>query len=189
MAGMKELIPVFAVLVGGLFLLGLLGLIARALIKKRSGDAEQAGTADAIDCYAPRKTVLSPAERSFLGVLEQVLPEDVGLLVKIRLGDVFVTRQGLTASQRASAWNRINQKHVDFLLVRTTDLAPLAGIELDDSSHEEDTRKRRDRFVDAVFESCNVPLLHVPVQAAYNPTELKSTIARAHYADELRQRV
>jgi hypothetical protein len=180
---MKQLIPVFAAMIGGLVLLGILGQIVRGIVRKRAVNKENEPAADAIRLFAARKAVLSPAERSFLGVLEQVLPEDVGLLVKIRLGDVFVTRQGLAASDRAAAWNRINQKHVDFLLVRNTDLAPIAGIELDDSSHEEDSRKRRDEFVDGVFKSCNIPLLHVPAQAAYNPNELKAKIEACLSAD------
>jgi hypothetical protein len=109
-------------------------------------------------------------------VLEPLLPDGVGYLIKIRLGDVFVTKKGLDASRRASAWNRINQKHVDFLLVSTTDLKPLAGIELDDTSHDEKRRKTRDAFVDDVFRSCGLPLLHVPAQASYNPTDLRMKV-------------
>ena len=41
-------------------------------------------------------------------------------------------QSGLDSSARQSARNRIDRKHVDFLLVHTDDLALLAGIELDD---------------------------------------------------------
>jgi uncharacterized tellurite resistance protein B-like protein len=121
--------------------------------------------------------VLSPAERSFLGVLQQVLPEDVNVLPKVRLGDVFVTRSGLTNSERASAWNRINQKHVDFLLVKKADLAPIAGIELDDRSHEREERKQRDAFVDEVFGANAVPLLHLKARTSYALAELRSQVS------------
>ncbi len=126
--------------------------------------------------YHARIAVFSAAERSFLGVLEGVLPDGVTWMGKIRLGDVFVTRKGLTPSRRSAAWNRINQKHVDFLLVSMRDFVPLAGIELDDKSHEEDDRKRRDAFVDEVFRSSSVPLLHIAAQAAYNAAELRAKI-------------
>lgn len=126
--------------------------------------------------YQTRPAILSPAERSFLGVLESVLPPEATYLGKVRLGDVFVTRKGLTSSRRTSARNRINQKHVDFLLVRKSDFAPLAGIELDDKSHDEEDRKERDRFVDRVFASCAIPLLHVHASATYNVAELRLKI-------------
>ena len=90
---------------------------------------------------------------------------------------MFKPRKGLSPSLRTRAGNRINQKHVDFLLVRTTDLAPVAGVELDDSSHERADRKKRDVFVDEVFRTCKLPLLHVPAQASYNTAELRASIS------------
>lgn len=130
-----------------------------------------------LDSYELRKVIFTPAERSFAGVLDGALPEGVTWLGKVRLGDVFKTRKGLSPSQRATAANRIDRKHIDFLLVRSSDLAPLAGVELDDSSHEGADRKQRDAFVDDLFRSCALPILHVPAQAAYNQTDLRAKIA------------
>ena len=154
-------------------------LLALALVVARKIASAPVGESDAAAdlVYQVRPSVLSAAERSFVGVLEPLLPEGVGYLLKIRLGDVFTTRKGLHASRRAGAWNRINQKHVDMLLVDTRDLRPLAGIELDDSSHADERRKTRDAFVDDVFHACGVPLLHVPAQGSYNPAELRAKIA------------
>lgn len=161
-------------------ILAIILLVAVAIIatvmKARLG-AAQTPTATGDD-YQTRKAIFSPAERSFLGVLGRALPEGVTWLGKVRLGDVFVTRKGLSPSRRSAAWNRINQKHVDFLLVRSIDFAPLAGIELDDSSHDEDERKERDAFVDQVFRSSNLPLLHVRAQGTYNPAQLRADIAK-----------
>lgn len=150
--------------------------IAAAILKQKLGvAAPDAGPGDAKD-YILQAAILTPAERSFLGVLEPLLPDDVGYLVKVRLGDVFTTRKGLDASRRTRARNRINQKHVDFLLIRTSDLKPLAGVELDDSSHDAEDRQKRDAFVDGVFQSCQLPLLHMPARATYNPNELRASL-------------
>ncbi len=127
--------------------------------------------------YELRGPILTPAERSFIGVLENSLPDGISLLAKVRLGDIFKPRRGLSPALRTRAGNKINQKHVDFLLVRTTDVTPVAGIELDDRSHERADRKQRDTFVDEVFRACNLPLLHVPAKATYSVTELRSQIA------------
>src|SRR6185369_7132232 len=106
----------------------------------------------------------------------------VRMFGKVNLADVFKARKGLSQSERRSALNSIDRKHVDFLLVRSSDLAPLAGVELDDRSHERDDRKDRDAFVDEVFRSCALPLLHIPAQAGYNQAELRTKIeiGRAH---------
>lgn len=126
--------------------------------------------------YELRPTLLTPAERSFAGVLDGVVPDGVTWFAKVRLGDVFKTRTGLAPGDRSRASNRINQKHVDFLLVRSNDLVPIAGIELDDSSHETARRRNRDAFVDDVFHSCHLPLLHVPAQAGYIQAEVRRKI-------------
>src|SRR5688500_10700506 len=120
----------------------LLAGVAVILVSKK-GVGPEAGKVDPA-AYSARPTLFSPAERSFLGVMDGVLPDGVSWLGKVRLGDVLTTRKGLSNSERTSAWNRINQKHVDFLLVRVSDFAPLAGIELDDSSHDAEDRKARD---------------------------------------------
>ena len=126
--------------------------------------------------YYAKKSLFTPAERSFLSVLEAVLSSDVRVFGKVRLEDVIGVKSGLERDERQAARNRITSKHVDFLLVRARDLAPLAGIELDDSSHEREDRRQRDEFVDAAFASANLPLLHVTVKKSYDPAELEAAI-------------
>ena len=129
-----------------------------------------------VSAYYLRKSLLTPAERSFFGVLEPILPPGVRVFAKVRLEDIFGVVSGLERGARQAARNRINRKHVDFLLVRVSDLAPVAGIELDDSSHEQEERQQRDAFVDEVFKSGGIPLLHVTAQTTYNPVEIKLSI-------------
>jgi len=64
-------------------------------------------------------------------------------MAKIRLADIFEVKKWLDKGSRQGAFNRITAKHVDFLIVRQNDGAPILGIELDDSSHESDVRKNR----------------------------------------------
>ncbi len=164
-------------------LLLIIGMIAillvavAAVLKAKQRGGEETPTDPAAARYELRSPLFSPAERSFAGVLDGALPDGVTWLAKVRLGDVFKPQKGLTASQRATASNRIDRKHVDFLLIRSSDLAPVGGIELDDASHDEPKRQARDAFVDEVFKSAALPLLHVPAQAAYNRTELRNKIA------------
>jgi hypothetical protein len=145
--------------------------VLAVLKAKLAGGGAKAGV------YYLRKSLFTPAERSFLGVLEPNLPSGVRVFGKVRLEDIFGVKAGLERGERQAARNRINRKHVDFLLVRSSDLAPLAGIELDDSSHDEDDRKERDSFVDSAFASAGLPMLHVPAQKAYAPAEVKAKVA------------
>lgn len=150
-----------------------LAIVAGLLKAKFGGLGSSPGK---LDAYELRKAVFTPAERSFAGVLDGAMPEGVTWFGKVRLGDVFIPKKGLNRSESTTARNKIDRKHIDFLLVRSSDLAPLAGIERDDRSHERDDRKERDAFVDDVFRSCSLPLLHAPAQAAYNQAELRVKI-------------
>lgn len=158
-------------------LLIVFGLVAVVLVVLAMLKAKLAGSGATAGVYYLKKSLFTPAERSFLGVLEPVLPPGVRVFGKVRLEDIFGVVKGLNASERQSARNRINRKHIDFLLVRATDLAPIAGIELDDSSHEEEDRQQRDAFVDTAFASAGLPLLHVPAQKSYNPSEIRAKLA------------
>lgn len=163
---MAKFLPIIVAIV---VVVGVLVLVL--VLRKLAGGTPKAGV------YYLRKSLFSPAERSFLGVLEPLLPRDVRVFGKVRLEDFLGVKSGLERGERQAARNRINRKHVDFLLVRANDLAPLAGIELDDASHDEDDRKDRDRFVDSAFASAGLPLFHVPAQKAYNPAELRTKLA------------
>lgn len=146
------------------------------LIKKLSSAAPMDETPRSDADYEVRKSILTPAERSFFGVLQPLLPEDVSCLIKVSLGEVFTLREDLGFAERLRASSRIGQKHVDFLLVRASDLKPLAGIALDAASPDADATPERDAVVDEVFQSCKVPLLHVKARATYNFEALRESV-------------
>lgn len=127
--------------------------------------------------YRLRDDFLSPAERSFFGVLSAVAGVRAVVCPKVRVGDlVFVPR---SEPRRAMGHrNRINQKHVDFVLCAPHTMKPLLVVELDDAkSHGRPDRAARDAFVDAVFEAAGLPVLHVPVQQrGYVPAELSARL-------------
>jgi Protein of unknown function (DUF2726) len=129
--------------------------------------------------YYLRKSLFTPAERSFFGVLESLAIPDVTITSKVRLADIFGIVKGLNRGERQRSQNKINAKHVDFVLLQKSDGKPILGIELDDSSHQVEKRINRDNFVDAVFASARLPILHVEVRAGYNAPELRERINSA----------
>lgn len=164
----------------GILLLLFAVFIVLALLKLKLGKgASKAGV------YYLKDSLFSAAERSFLGVVERNLPVGVRIFGKVRLEDFLGVVRGLEAGERQAARNRINRKHVDFLLVRATDLKPLAAIELDDRSHDEADRQQRDSFVDSAFASAGLPILHVPAHTAYNPGEIKAKISALLGANQM----
>lgn len=123
-----------------------------------------------------RDDFLSAAEPSFYQVLRTVVDGRMQICPKVGLGDLFFAETGDRQKNRAFT-NRIDRKHVDFVLCDPQTLRPLVAVELDDRSHEREDRQQRDAFVEGVFAAAGLPLVRVPVRSAYPPWELEAKLA------------
>ena len=124
--------------------------------------------------YRLRDDFLSPSELAFYRVLVTTVDGTAAVLTKVNLSDLFFVSR---SRQNAAYRNRIDRKHVDFLLCDATTMRPRVGIELDDRSHDAANRKERDRFVERVFETAGLPLVRVPLRSGYSVIELRSLLA------------
>jgi very-short-patch-repair endonuclease len=120
-----------------------------------------------------KRELLSAAELTLFRVLKRELPVEWHLLTKVNLADLFFVRQ---PHRNQAARNRIDRKHVDFVICDVRTMRPLLAIELDDASHERADRIARDQFVDRVFEAAGLPILHVKFAWAYQPEVLMHAI-------------
>ncbi len=119
--------------------------------------------------YRLRDDFLSAAELSFYRVLVNALGSRAIICPKVNLADIFfVVRPNESQGYR----NKIDRKHVDFLLCDPGTMKPRCGIELDDSSHARPDRQVRDQFVEEVFRVAGLPLVRVPTQGSYSPARL-----------------
>lgn len=134
----------------------------------------QKGTKSKAMPYRLRDDFLSPAEFSFYKVLLSLVDARLTIQSKVRLADVFFVAR---RKERGVFFNRISQKHLDFLVCDSVTMKPIFGIELDDSSHKRNDRRGRDEFIENVCQSAGLPLLRVPVQLAYNSREIAAQVA------------
>ena len=146
-----------------------------AVIKALLGKSAQKAPTDFP--YEKTDTLLTPAERSFFGVLEQALDGTARVFAKVRVGDILKVSRGLNRSKYTSALNRINMKHVDFVICKNDDLSILGAIELDDRSHQKTARKQRDTFIDQAFTAAQVPLLRIPAKQSYPIEEVSRLLS------------
>jgi len=126
--------------------------------------------------YQLQHNFLTPSELNFFQSLRRAVGNRAVICPKVRLGDV-VWVNVKDRSQAVGYTNKIDRKHVDFLLCDPATMKPLVGIELDDSSHEREDRQARDVFVDGVFAAAGLPLIHVPVKRAYVVEEIAAQLA------------
>lgn len=136
-----------------------------------------------------RDDFLSRAELSFYLTVQNHVGKDLRICPKVSLSDLFYV---VRPNENFKAYNKINRKHVDFVACDPVTMKPLFGIELDDASHQQPDRKKRDRFVEKVFQAASLPLVRVPVRASYNTAELDSLFRRympRHYEAAIEAKV
>lgn len=122
--------------------------------------------------YAP-KALLTPCEARFHGVLSSLSDGRCHILCKPRLADF------LDHGRDKTAFNKISQKHVDFLVCRPGDWMPMLGIELDDPTHNRKEVRIRDMFVNAVFAQTGIPLLRIHVREVDRLEQLVDKLSEA----------
>jgi hypothetical protein len=148
---------------------GCLASLLKALgVKAKSSSESSLLESDSFP-YRIRDDFLSHAEQSFYLVLKSMMGDHLTICTKVSLADLFFV---IRPNENKSAFNRINRKHVDFLLCDPKKMTPIFAVELDDSSHERDDRVERDEFVDNVFKAAGLPLIHISVRSSYNTGEL-----------------
>ena len=123
--------------------------------------------------YRP-KALLTPTEAKFHTCLLALSENRVRIQCKPRLADVFEHARG-----DLSGFNKISQKHVDFLICRNDDWTPMLAIELDDDSHERKAVKDRDMFVNNLFAATGIPLIRIHVREV---EQLETLVAKLSHA-------
>ena len=99
-------------------------------------------------------------DKQLAASLQQALGPELTPLAKIRLADIVRVQRGLSAQRRSAAFNRISSKHADFVLCDSKTFRVVGVIELDDKSHREETRQRRDQFFDAALAAASLQFWH-----------------------------
>lgn len=153
-----------------------------AVRRARPGSPEAEGVVQAAGTAGVRSRwmsadLLTPAERRFAEVLRQALPSGVAIAPKVRLADIV----NPTALQESRTYREDLQpllgKHLDFVLMDAADWRALAVVELDDRSHLDTKRRRRDAFLEAVLFESGMPILRVRVRKTYEVECVRRALA------------
>lgn len=127
--------------------------------------------------------LFSPAEKNFYQALNASVSSDYLILGKVRIADVLLPSKNLSKKR----WNRhfwdISSKHFDFVLCDKESLEVVCVIELNDKSHQKRSRAERDRLVDEVCTSANLPLVWFKAQRSYDQEAIQKTIATSFISE------
>ena len=153
----------------GLIVLVLVVLVMFAVLKKPAASSKS--------LYRLNGPLFSPAERSFLGVLMQAVPDETIVMGKVRVADVITPIKGLDRSKWQIAFNKISAKHFDFVVCDRSTLKVISVVELNDKSHKQKKRADRDAFLREACASAGLRLLEFEAKARYSVVEVRNQFA------------
>ena len=120
-----------------------------------------------------KKMLLTAAEYRFYRILKERC-DHYHLLIcpKVRMEDFLYVTDRRNLNQYRGY---IKSRHIDFILC-DRDLYMLAGVELDDTSHNTSAAEKTDAFKNNVFKKIGVPLYRIPVEPKLYKTRINEII-------------
>jgi len=158
------------IIYGGSAIIAIAAIIA-AFARALTSDRHERGK-----FFVKRTGLLTAAELNFLKYLERTVSSRWQIAYKVNMRDLIDIRGN--DSKSFGMGNKINQKHVDFVLCSISTTEPLLVIELDDRSHNTLQRQEKDRFKDSCFQDAGLPVMRVTCRASYDVRRLSEEIER-----------
>lgn len=109
--------------------------------------------------YNRKYVIMTEREQEFYKKLKLVCGDLILIFPQIHLSSLFF--HNVKGQNFKLAFRFINRLSVDFVLVDSRNFKTLLAIELDDSTHNEKDRIKRDLIVNDIFEKAHFPLLRV----------------------------
>lgn len=134
------------------------------------------GEAQASWPFTRGKPLLSKAEFSFYRVLQQACADRFVVCPKVGLGDLLTVKKGTEKPQAYR--NKIDRKHIDFVLCDAQTMSVVAAVELDDKSHQGEKAKERDAVKDKACAAAGLPLLRFKAERSYDPAKVAQRLAK-----------
>ena len=121
------------------------------------------------DKYIKKDYLLTQTELKFYKLLKPITNE-LNLIIcpQIPLYDIVKNIE-------YKDFNKIASKSIDFVITEPN-LKIRFCIELDDYTHKQNKRIKRDEFIQKLFNDLNIKILRIPVQNFYDVTDLKIKI-------------
>jgi hypothetical protein len=124
--------------------------------------------------YEGRETLLSRGELAFYRVLRRAVASRYSISIKTRLADILKCPDHLWDAPHG---RKLSQKHVDFVLFDPSTTSIIAAIELDDRTHQQTERRRRDEFVNEAFRAAGMTLCRIQAASRYDVDSLRRMLA------------
>lgn len=153
--------------------LGVVGSLLFVAAKAKQSPSDQAG--NEVE-YRSRKTLMTNSEVEVFRYLKRLVAGRAHICPMVRISDIISVHKITDAKARLLAFRSISQKHVDFVVIANNGRI-LFAIELDDPSHQQANRIKRDELVNMVFQKAGIKLLRGDKDALLKHAGLKKLFA------------
>lgn len=124
--------------------------------------------------YNKKTYIMTKTESNFYKRLFGIFGREFLIFPQIHLPSLFF-HTSYRQDNRASL-AKIQRKSVDYVLC-DVDMKIYCAIELDDSSHDEDDRIERDKFVNELFRCARQPLVRISTRYSLSDEEIRRLVA------------
>jgi len=139
----------------------ILGLVVVAIILLKlvvsNASTKRKVFKDNVYSYTAKSLMMTRIESEFFTKLDQAVSERYFVFPQVHLSALLDHR--VKGQDWKFAFRHINGKSVDFVLCDKETLRPTYAIELDDLTHEQSDRRKRDAEVERIFKEANIPLV------------------------------
>lgn len=94
-------------------------------------------------------------------VLSHAVGNDMYILPKVRVADIFEKETERRDTEFWTKYDKVSQKHVDFLVCKKPNFAPLLVLRIRGEAHHEIINTEEDVFIKELFEHAHMPMLDV----------------------------
>lgn len=121
-----------------------------------------------------RKNLLTKNEYIFYKQLKEFANKNnLHILTKVRVADIVEPKPNANKSEWFSDFGKIKSKHVDFAIANKDNLYIICLIELDDNTHQKPDRIERDNFLNQIYQSVGIPIIHTKQFNQQTETQLR----------------
>lgn len=126
--------------------------------------------------YRAKDAIMTPTEERVYRRLVEVFERKFYIIPQVHLSTILDYR--VKGQNWYGAFQHINRKSVDYILLNKNTLKPICAVELDDYTHKFDKRRRRDNEVERIFRVANMPLVRIHDIARLSNSEIIELFAR-----------
>ncbi len=124
--------------------------------------------------YLRKDFLLSRAEHEFFDLVTEIVGSNYYVFPQVHL--ITLLDHKIKGQSWRGAFRHIDEKSVDFVICDKSYIKPLLAIELDDRTHNYESRMLRDEEVNRILQDAPLPLLRFENHGNFNKEDIKNQL-------------